>query len=103
MSDSAIVKWTQKFIEVTPEYDGSNFFTTVDGVRKATPLLLTVIVIELSDLIFAVDSIPAVFGVTTVCPEGELKSEMSLNELTVTFLVLDRILSLCIPATCVRS
>ncbi|URE15452.1 Integral membrane protein TerC family [Musa troglodytarum] len=45
-------------------YDGDRFFTIKDGVRKATPLLLTVAVIELSDIAFAVDSIPAVFGVT---------------------------------------
>ncbi|KAK9733459.1 hypothetical protein RND81_04G069000 [Saponaria officinalis] len=64
LSDNFIVKTCQKFIPVTANYDGNHFFTIEDGVRKATPLLLTVAVIELSDIAFAVDSIPAVFGVT---------------------------------------
>lgn len=64
LSDNFIVKTCQKFIPVTSDYDGNRFITVHDGVRKATPLLLTVAVIELSDIAFAVDSIPAVFGVT---------------------------------------
>ncbi|XXG66046.1 hypothetical protein AAC387_Pa05g3599 [Persea americana] len=64
LSNNFVVKTCQKFIPVTAEYDGDRFFTIQDGVRKATPLLLTVAVIELSDIAFAVDSIPAVFGVT---------------------------------------
>ncbi|KAL8039535.1 hypothetical protein ABFX02_10G042700 [Erythranthe guttata] len=63
-SDNFIVKTCQKFIPVTSNYDGDRFITIQDGVWKATPLLLTVAVIELSDIAFAVDSIPAVFGVT---------------------------------------
>ncbi|GAY60766.1 hypothetical protein CUMW_204590 [Citrus unshiu] len=64
LSDNFIVKTCQRFIPVTTYYDGNRFFTNQDGMRKATPLLLTVAVIELSDIAFAVDSIPAVFGVT---------------------------------------
>nr|GMD65409.1 thylakoid membrane protein TERC, chloroplastic isoform X1 [Ipomoea batatas] len=64
LSDNFIVKTCQRFIPVTSEYDGNRFITVQDGIRKATPLLLTVAVIELSDIAFAVDSIPAVFGVT---------------------------------------
>ncbi|KAM1333648.1 hypothetical protein ACFX2I_009537 [Malus domestica] len=64
LSNNFIVKTCQRFIPVTSTYDGNRFFTFQDGVRKATPLLLTVAVIELSDVAFAVDSIPAVFGVT---------------------------------------
>lgn len=64
LSDNFIVKTCQKFIPVTSNYDGNRFLTIQDGVWKATPLLLTVAVIELSDIAFAVDSIPAVFGVT---------------------------------------
>ncbi|KAI3473239.1 hypothetical protein Pfo_030531 [Paulownia fortunei] len=64
LSDNFIVKTCQKFIPVTSNYDGNRFITIQDGVWKATPLLLTVAVIELSDIAFAVDSIPAVFGVT---------------------------------------
>lgn len=64
LADNFIVKTCQKFIPVTAYYDGDRFLTIQDGVQKATPLLLTVAVIELSDIAFAVDSIPAVFGVT---------------------------------------
>ncbi|CAH2072947.1 unnamed protein product [Thlaspi arvense] len=64
LSDNFIVKTCQRFIPVTSSYDGNRFFTKHDGIWKATPLLLTVAVIELSDIAFAVDSIPAVFGVT---------------------------------------
>ncbi|XP_048423625.1 thylakoid membrane protein TERC, chloroplastic-like isoform X1 [Pyrus x bretschneideri] len=64
LSNNFIVKTCQRFIPVTSNYGGNRFFTFQDGVRKATPLLLTVAVIELSDIAFAVDSIPAVFCVT---------------------------------------
>ncbi|XP_051126854.1 thylakoid membrane protein TERC, chloroplastic isoform X2 [Andrographis paniculata] len=64
LSDNFIVKTCQKFIPVTSNYDGNRFITVQNGMWKATPLLLTVAVIELSDIAFAVDSIPAVFGVT---------------------------------------
>ncbi|MGN6956018.1 TerC family protein, partial [Neisseria sp. P0015.S004] len=46
-------------------FDGEKFFTIENGKRIATPLLLVLIMIELSDVIFAVDSIPAIFAVTT--------------------------------------
>ena len=64
MADNAIVKFVSKLLPVSEAYDGENFFTLVDGVKTATPLLLCLAVIELSDVVFAVDSIPAVFGVT---------------------------------------
>jgi len=58
------VRWARKMYPVSNDYDGSRFFTVVDGKRAMTPLLLTLIVVESSDLIFAVDSIPAVFAIT---------------------------------------
>ncbi|KAF9611808.1 hypothetical protein IFM89_035793 [Coptis chinensis] len=64
LSGNFIVKTCRKFIPVTTDYDGNRFITLQGGTWKATPLLLTVAVIELSDIAFAVDSIPAVFGVT---------------------------------------
>ncbi|KAI5395474.1 hypothetical protein KIW84_061880 [Lathyrus oleraceus] len=64
LSDNFLVKTCQKLIPVTTNYDGNKFITKQDGIWMATPLLLTVAVIELSDIAFAVDSIPAVFGVT---------------------------------------
>ncbi len=50
---------------MSKDYDGEKFFTVENGKRIATPLLLVLIMIELSDVIFAVDSIPAIFAVTT--------------------------------------
>ncbi|KAF8063006.1 hypothetical protein HT031_003845 [Scenedesmus sp. PABB004] len=65
LSDNAVVKICRRLLPVTGSYDGDNFFSAgADGARLATPLLLTLAVVELSDVVFAVDSIPAVFGVT---------------------------------------
>ena len=67
MDDNAIVKFSRKLIDSTDEFDGSNFFTMVDGIKMATPLFICMVTLEISDVVFAVDSIPAVFGVTEVC------------------------------------
>lgn len=64
LSDNIIVKFSNKFIKSTSEFDGDRFFTVQDGIRLATPMLLCTVAVELSDVVFAVDSIPAVFGVT---------------------------------------
>ncbi|MCO5581708.1 hypothetical protein L7F22_035597 [Adiantum nelumboides] len=64
LSENFIVNICKRFIPVTEKYDGNKFFTSSGGSLKATPLFLTLAVIELSDIAFAVDSIPAVFGVT---------------------------------------
>lgn len=58
------LKYVKKIIPTTNQLDGNHFFTVENGVKKATPLFLALIVIEITDLIFAVDSIPAVFAVT---------------------------------------
>lgn len=62
--DSRLVKVIRKFVAISPKLDGNRFFTRVDGKRVATPLFLVLIVIEGTDVVFAVDSIPAIFGVT---------------------------------------
>ncbi|MBL8978496.1 MAG: TerC/Alx family metal homeostasis membrane protein, partial [Gemmatimonadetes bacterium] len=60
-----LVKLVRRFFPVTPAYDGQHFFIrNIQGVRMATPLLLVLLVVEWSDLVFAIDSIPAVFAVT---------------------------------------
>jgi len=65
LADNKIINFSKSLFDFTDEYDGDKFFTTVEGGKQvATPLLLVLLVIELSDVIFAVDSIPAVFGVT---------------------------------------
>ena len=63
--ESAIVKLTTRFIRISKTYDGEKFFINVDGKRMGTLLLLVLIVINVADLVFAVDSIPAIFGITT--------------------------------------
>ncbi len=63
--ESAIVKLATKYIRISKHYDGEKFFSVTDGVRSGTLLLLVLIVVEFTDLIFAVDSIPAIFGITT--------------------------------------
>ncbi|HEY8600824.1 MAG TPA: TerC family protein [Thermomicrobiales bacterium] len=59
-----VVKLVRRIIPVTPEYHGQKFFVRQAGVLMATPLFLTLVLIEFTDLVFAVDSIPAIFAVT---------------------------------------
>ena len=63
--DSTIVNLTTKFVRISKHYDGESFFVKLDGKRTGTLLLLVLIVINVADLVFAVDSIPAIFGITT--------------------------------------
>lgn len=64
-SGSKLANWLSRHISCSPELDGDKFFTYRDGVRMATPLFICVIVLELSDIVFALDSIPAVLSITT--------------------------------------
>jgi tellurite resistance protein TerC len=63
--DSKIARFMSKHLKTSPDLDGDRFFTTYEGRRTITPLFLCVIVIELSDLVFAMDSIPAVLALST--------------------------------------
>jgi len=58
------VRLLRRFIKVTPDYQGQRFFIRKDGTLWATPLLLVLVVVETTDVIFAVDSIPAIFAIT---------------------------------------
>jgi tellurite resistance protein TerC len=62
--NNTIVKIVRKRVPMTMQYDGAKFFTNVNARRVATPLFLVLVLIEFTDLIFAVDSIPAIFGIT---------------------------------------
>jgi tellurite resistance protein TerC len=62
--DNMLVRSIRKRIAMTDEYDGSKIFTKVNGKRLATPMFLVMIAIASTDLLFALDSIPATFGVT---------------------------------------
>ena len=63
--ESAIVRLSTRFIRISKHYDGEKFFVNIDGKRAGTLLLLVLIVINVADIVFAVDSIPAIFGITT--------------------------------------
>jgi tellurite resistance protein TerC len=58
------IKLARRFFKISSDYDGQKFFTVQNGVRMATPLFLVLVMIEFTDLVFAVDSIPAIFAVT---------------------------------------
>ncbi|MDP9190627.1 MAG: TerC family protein [Acidobacteriota bacterium] len=60
-----IYKFARRLMPATPEYHGKQFTVIKDGRRYATPLLLVLIAIEATDVVFAVDSIPAIFAITT--------------------------------------
>ncbi len=65
IEDMAILKWLRKHMRITPQLEGTKFFVRQNGLLWATPLFLVLILVEASDVIFAVDSIPAIFAVTT--------------------------------------
>lgn len=63
-ADHTVVKWLRKIMPMTETYEGQRFVVVKNGVRMATPLLAVLLVVEFTDLIFAVDSIPAIFAIT---------------------------------------
>ena len=65
IEDMAILKWLRKHMRITPQLHGNKFFVRQNGILWATPLFLVLILVEASDVIFAVDSIPAIFAVTS--------------------------------------
>jgi len=63
--NSLVIRFITRYVPFVYKYDRRKFITVVDGKRVGTLLLLVVIVVEVTDLVFAVDSIPAIFGITT--------------------------------------
>lgn len=63
-SKNITVRLAKKFMPVSTEYDGTRFFTKLNGARAITPFLLVVLVLATTDVVFAIDSIPTVFGIT---------------------------------------
>jgi tellurite resistance protein TerC len=64
MENNRLIQWARRRFHVTKEYHGQKFFIVENGKRLMTPLFLVLLLVEVSDVIFAVDSIPAVFAVT---------------------------------------
>ena len=65
LEKNPVLRWMRGHMRITPEYHGERFTVVKDGVRWFTPMFLVLVLIEISDLIFAVDSIPAIFAITT--------------------------------------
>jgi tellurite resistance protein TerC len=64
-SRNLVLRLFRRLVPITPDYSGARFFARHQGRLMATPLLAVVVVVEAADVMFAVDSIPAIFGVTT--------------------------------------
>ncbi|WP_414164952.1 TerC family protein [Superficieibacter sp. BNK-5] len=65
IGEKPVVRWLRSHLRMTDRIESEHFFVRKNGLLFATPLLLVLILVELSDVIFAVDSIPAIFAVTT--------------------------------------
>jgi len=65
LDNNPALKLLRKFLPVSKNYDGENFWTVENGKKIATPLFMVICLIALTDVIFAVDSIPAIFAITS--------------------------------------
>ncbi|HEY8607723.1 MAG TPA: TerC family protein [Noviherbaspirillum sp.] len=65
LGNNPALRWINRHMKIAPGYDGEKFFTTANGARLATPLLVVILLIGIVDVVFAVDSIPAIFAITT--------------------------------------
>jgi len=64
LSKNKVVQFARRFLRTTPEFHGERFFVRLDGKLLATPLFLVLVILEGMDLMFAIDSIPAIFAIT---------------------------------------
>ncbi len=64
LEKNPVLRWMRGHLKITTGFEGERFFTVRNGVRYATPLFLVLVLVEASDLVFALDSIPAIFAVT---------------------------------------
>ena len=65
LADNPLLKWLKKHMRITDDYHGDKFWVMKNGVRWFTPMFLVLVLIEFSDVIFAMDSIPAIFAITS--------------------------------------
>ncbi|GAB2902892.1 TerC family protein [Uliginosibacterium flavum] len=65
LDNNPALNWVRRHVRIAPSYDGEKFFTVEKGVRMVTPLAVVVALIGIVDVVFAVDSIPAIFAITT--------------------------------------
>src|SRR3989338_7327434 len=64
LEKNPVLRWMRGHLKITTGFEGERFFTVRNGVRYATPLFLVLVLVEASDVVFALDSIPAIFAVT---------------------------------------
>ena len=64
LEKNPVLRWMRVHMKITDEHHGEKFFVVKQGVRYATPLFVVLVLVELTDLVFAVDSIPAIFAIT---------------------------------------
>jgi tellurite resistance protein TerC len=64
LESNPALRWIRRHMKIAPDYDGEKFFTVRDGVKLATPLFVVILLIGIVDIVFAVDSIPAIFAIT---------------------------------------
>ncbi|MBP7918323.1 MAG: hypothetical protein KAZ37_03610, partial [Rhodocyclaceae bacterium] len=65
LQNNKLIRWMQKHLTITPEYPGSALYLVTEGARVFPPFFVVVALIGITDVMFAVDSIPAIFAVTT--------------------------------------
>jgi tellurite resistance protein TerC len=65
LESNPALKWMRRHMKISPDFDGERFFTLRGGIRMATPLFVVIVLIGIIDIVFAVDSIPAIFAITT--------------------------------------
>lgn len=65
LENNRLLRWLRGHLDITTSLRGERFFVVENGIRYVTPLFLALVLVELSDVIFAVDSIPAIFAITT--------------------------------------
>ncbi len=86
-----LLNWFKRFFPVKNSYTGEHFFIKENGVWYATPMIIVLIVVETTDIVFAVDSIPAIFGITTdpfIVFSSNLMAVLGLRSL---YFVLERV------------
>lgn len=65
LNNNPALRWIERHLKLSPHYDGEKFFTVINGVKMVTPLFVVILLIGIVDVVFAVDSIPAIFAITT--------------------------------------
>ena len=65
LNENPALRWVRSHVRIAADYDGEKLFTRVNGATIATPLLIVIVLVGIVDVVFAVDSIPAIFAITT--------------------------------------